>query len=149
MDSFKRNDVRIRREIAKYDRHKKDRVRDIQNKISKEIVQKARENKEAIAFEDIRSIYRRGNYQGRSYRDRMNNSWHYGEIKREVEYKVAWVGVPIVHLNRSKTRGTTLDCYICWERLQSGRDRNRQLWCKKCERWYDRDLVAVMNISHD
>ena len=22
------------------------------------------------------------------------------------------------------------------------------LWCDKCEKWFDRDLVAVMNISH-
>ena len=23
----------------------------------------------------------------------------------------------------------------------------RQLWCQKCEKWFDRDMVAVMNIS--
>ncbi|MDA4122840.1 MAG: zinc ribbon domain-containing protein, partial [Thaumarchaeota archaeon] len=51
-----------------------------------------------------------------------------------------------------ETRGTTMDCPRCGERLQAavrGDVRNhRQLWCQKCERWDDRDLVAVMNISH-
>jgi transposase len=40
----------------------------------------------------------------------------------------------------------------CGERLQSALKEDvqhkRQLWCTKCGRWLDRDLVAVMNISH-
>jgi hypothetical protein len=40
----------------------------------------------------------------------------------------------------------------CGERLQSALKEDvqhkRQLWCTKCERWLDRNLVAVMNISH-
>ena len=78
----------------------------------------------------------------------MNNNWPYNEIKRQTEYKAQWRGVPVIHLTKSETRGTSSNCYICGELLQSSRDKKRQLWCKKCERWFDRDLVAIMNISH-
>jgi putative transposase len=150
--SFKRNDVRIRKEIAsKYGRRRKARIGNILNRISKDVVERALENKSAIIFEDIRyirSMYRKGNYQGRHYRRQMNSNWPYGEIKRQVEYKAQWEGVPIIHLSKSETRGTSSKCYICGELLQSSRGKPRQLWCRKCERWFDRDLVGVMNISH-
>jgi putative transposase len=151
--SFKRNDVRIRREIAsKYGRRKKQRVGDLLNKVSKDLVERALEAKSAIIFENvkhIRSMYRKGNYQGKGYRRQMNNYWPFGEIKRQIEYKAQSLGVPIIHLTKSETRGTSSNCYVCGERLQSSsyKKRERQLWCRKCEKWFDRDLVAVMNIS--
>jgi len=79
------------------------------------------------------------------------NSWPFHEVKRQVEYKAAWEGVPVMTLSRRDTRGTTMDCARCGERLQSpvrdDLEHRRQLWCGKCERWMDRDLVAVLNIS--
>ncbi len=155
--SFKRNDVRIRKKIAsKYGNGRKRRVRQILNRLSKEIVIQAKKNKQLVVFEDmrdIRKLYRKGNYQGRSFRDKMNSSFPYGELKREVDYKSAWDGeVPVMTLTKGETKGTTMDCPRCGERLQVA-SRNdtvhyRQLWCPKCERWTDRDVVAVMNISH-
>jgi hypothetical protein len=75
----------------------------------------------------------------------MNNNWPFAEIKRRVEYKARWLGIPMIQLTKSETRGTSSICYVCRERLQSSREKPRLLWCKK---WYDRDLVAVRNISH-
>ena len=155
--SFKRNDVRIRKKIAsKYGKRKKARVGQILNRLSKEIVAKAKENKQLVVFENItglRNLYRKGNGQGRSSRYRMNSSFPYGELKREADYKAAWDGeVPVLTLTKGETRGTTMDCPRCGERLQvASRDdeeHHRQLWCQKCKRWTDRDVVAVMNISH-
>jgi putative transposase len=151
--SFRRNDVRIRKKLAaKYGRRRQERVRQILNRVSKSIIADARVKKEAIAFEDItdiRKLYRTGNGQGRGFRERMN-SWPFAELKRQVEYKAAWEGVPVITLTKGETRGTTMDCPQCGERLQAPvRDDSqhyRQLWCQKCERWDDRDLVAVMNI---
>jgi putative transposase len=149
--SFKRNDARIRIAIAsKYGRRKKQRIRDLLNKISKDVVERALERKSAIIFEDIdniRSMYQKGNFQGRNYRRQMNNNWQFGEIKRQIEYKAQWAGIPVIHLTKSETGGTSSICYICGERLQSSREKNRQLWCKKCRKWFDRDLIAVINIS--
>jgi putative transposase len=149
--SFKRNDVRVRRRLAgKYGRRRQERVRQILNRVSKNIVAFAKVRRQVIAFEDIRGIrklYQRGNGQGPSLRGRMN-SWSFSELKRQVEYKAAWEGVPVITLTAKETRGTSMSCYRCGERLQDSRERPRELRCQRCERWEDRDLVAVMNISH-
>jgi putative transposase len=123
------------------------------NLISKKVVQDAKANKQAIVFEDITSInrlYRKGNGQGRSLRFTMN-SWPFYEIKRQIEYKAAWEGVQVITLTKGETRGTTMDCPRCGERLQvpirGDEEHHRQLWCEVCKRWRDRDLCAVLNIS--
>jgi putative transposase len=152
--SFKRDDVRTRREIAsKYGKRRQERTRQILNNVSRRIVSEARRSNQAIVFEDItgiRKLYRKGNGQGKQYRGRMN-SWPFGELKRQVEYKAAWEGVPVVTLSVKETRGTTMDCARCGERVQApiqcDRGHYRQLWCEGCKRWEDRDLCAVLNIS--
>ncbi len=153
--SFKRNDVRVGKRIAsKYGRRKRGRIQNILHRVSKMVVADAVKDKQAIAFEDIRDIrrlYQKGNGQGRSYRGMMN-SWPYAEIKRQIEYKAAWAGIPVIRLTEAETRGTSSNCYRCGERLQGAAredvQHDRQLWCPKCGKWFDRDLVAVMNISH-
>jgi putative transposase len=98
----------------------------------------------------LRNLYRKGNSQGKDFRDRMN-SFPWYEIKRQIEYKAAWDGVPVIQLTRTETRGTSKDCPICGERLQVDRYSRVprwELWCKRCGTWRDRDVVAVMNISH-
>jgi putative transposase len=152
--SFKRNDVRIRKRLAsKYGKRRRERARQLLNQVSKKIVLDARRDKQAIAFEDItgiRKLYRKGNGQGKSFRARMN-SWPFFELMRQVQYKAAWEGVPVITLTKGETGGTTRDCPRCGERLQSaGRGdslRYRQLWCEVCEGWIDRDVAAIMNIS--
>ncbi len=154
ISSFKRADARIRGQIAsKYGRRRSSRTKQLLNLVSKRIVGEALAKKNAIVFEQltgIRKLYRRGNGQGRSFRARMN-SWPFGEFKRQVEYKAAWAGVPVITLTRSETRGTTMDCPRCGERLQvpiqGDHMHNRQLWCEVCGIWRDRDLIAVLNIS--
>ena len=152
--SFKRNDVRVRRKLlSKYGQRCSNRIKQILNHISKDVVAQAKADKQVIVFEDItgiRKLYRKGNGQGRDYRASMNSvPWY--ELKRQVEYKAAWEGVPVIILTKGETRGTTMDCPKCGEKLQSaGRgdvEYRRQLWCDVCEVWRDRDLCAVLNIS--
>ncbi|HEV2226136.1 MAG TPA: transposase [Nitrososphaerales archaeon] len=154
ISSFKRNDKRIGKQIrAKHGKRRTERTKHILHQVSKDIVQNAKTNKQAIVFEEIstiRNLYRKGNLQGRRYRAMMNSA-PFGEIKRQVEYKAAWEGVPVITLTRRETSGTTVDCPKCGERLQSASqddiEHHRQMWCGVCMRWRDRDLVAVMNIS--
>jgi putative transposase len=152
--SFKRNDHRIRKILAsKYGERRSARVKQLIHHVSKAIVAEARATNHAIAFENItgiKELYKRGNGKSRSLRARMN-SWPYGELKRQVEYKAAWQGVPVITLTRQETRGTTMDCPRCGERLQvpvrADKEHYRQLWCEVCQRWWERDTAAVLNIS--
>jgi len=146
--SFRRNDLRIRKRIAsKYGRRRKNRIKYLLHRATKSIVESAVENGEAIVLEDIRGIrklYRKGNGQGCKYRSAMN-SWSFGEVQRQIEYKAKWSGVPIIRLTKGETMGTSTACPICGERLPNG--RNRMLLCPSCGMRADRDVVAVINLS--
>ena len=110
-------------------------------------MQHAKENKTAVAFGDIRRIrrlYQRGNYQGHTYRGRMNG-WSFAEMKRQIEYKAVWEGLPVIQLSVSETSGTSQLCPACGKKI-TRKDR-RQLWCDYCKKWMDRDVVAAKNIS--
>ncbi|MCI0560459.1 MAG: transposase [Nitrososphaera sp.] len=147
--SFKRNDVRIRRKLyRKYGMRRKRRIGQLLHRLTKSIVQHAKQSKAAITFEDIRHIrklYQKGNYQGRNYRSRLNG-WWFAEVKRQIEYKATWEGVPIIQLSVSETRGTSQLCPRCGKKMTQV-DRFRQLYCAQCNKWMDRDIVAAMNLS--
>ncbi len=150
--SFKRNDVRIRKQLSnKYGNRRKNRVQQILHKVSKHIVQEAATNKEAIVFEKLtglRKLYRRGNGQGRKYRHTMNNSFPFYELERDTIYKAQWKGVPVIHVC---PYGSSLRCPRCGKRTQVALKNDllhhRQVWCNECKRWMDRDVVAAMNLS--
>src|SRR5437867_9831874 len=97
-------------------------------------------------IEGIRSLYRKGNGQGRKYRGRMNG-WSFGEAQRQIEYKARWAGLPIIHLSKRETRGSSMTCPRCGERLQSDNRLERKLWCGKCRVVMDRDRVAAVNLA--
>jgi putative transposase len=152
--SFNRPDVRVRKKIAsKYGHRRRNRVNQLLQYVSKQVVKEARREKAAIVLEDlryIRRLYQKGNYQGRDYRSRLNG-WSFAEIKRQITYKAQWEGVPIIELSAYETRGTSQLCPQCGKRLQEAHYKDvfhkRQLYCIDCLKWMDRDVVAAMNIA--
>jgi putative transposase len=148
--SFRRDDVRIRTVIAsKYGLRRTARTGHILHNATRTIVARAVQRKEAIVLEDIRGIrclFRKGNGQTRKYRSRMNG-WSFGEAQRQLEYKARWAGLPIIRLSRRETRGSSMTCPRCGERLQSDKRLQRKLWCGKCRTVVDRDMVAAVNLA--
>src|SRR3989440_1108472 len=148
--SFTRDDDRIRTGIAsRYGKRRTARVSHLLHNTTKTIVALAVQRREAIVLENIegiRSLYRKGNGQGRKYRGRMN-SWSFGEAQRQIEYKARWVGLSVIRLSRRETRGSSVSCPRCGERLQSDKRLVRKLWCGKCRIVMDRDTVAAVNLS--
>lgn len=155
MRSLRRNDARIRKQLAmRHGRRRKDRINQLLHRLSKTIVRRAKVQKTAIVLEDIRGIrglYVRGNGQGKNHRAIMN-SWPYYELERQVKYKAAWEGIPIIQLTKAETRGTSQVCPRCGKRTQVAARADvrhqRQLWCECCMRWLDRDVVAAMNVAY-
>src|SRR3989454_6784740 len=148
--SFKRDDVRIRRVIAsKYGLRRTARTGHLLHTTTKTIVSLAVQQRQAIVLEDIRGIrclYRKGSGQGRRYRGRMNG-WSFSQAQRQLEYKVRWIGLPVIRLSRRETRGSSMTCLGCGERLQSDKRLQRKLWCGKCRIVLDRDRVATVNLA--
>ena len=148
--SFKRDDARLRRLVSsKYGERRRDRTSQILHNTTKTIVAKAVERREAIVLEDIRgirSLYRRGNWQGRKHRDKMN-AWSFSQAQKQIEYKARWTGLPVIRLSKRETRGSSLTCPRCGERLQGDKRLERKLWCEKCRMVMDRDRVAAINLA--
>jgi len=148
--SFRRNDARIRTKIAsKYGLRRRNRIQHVLHNVTKRIVALAFEGKQGIVLENIegiRRLYRKGNGQNKKYRGRMNG-WSFWEAQRQIEYKARWVGLPVVRLSRRETRGSSLSCPRCGERLQSDKKLRRKLWCGECRMVMDRDVVAAINLA--
>jgi putative transposase len=141
----KRNDARMRtRVFSKYGEKQRNRVQPLLHNVSKRIVEDAKGRRYGIVMErltGIRRLYRKGNGQSRRYRAKMN-SWSYGELQRQVEYKARWEGVKVIYV---PARNTSKRCSICgYKTLESTR---RQLWCPKCNTILDRDENAARNLA--
>jgi len=141
---FKRNDVRISRRVSgKYGCKQHEKVQQILHHASKLIVTEAKAKRYGIAMEKltgIRRLYRRGNWQGRWYRGRMN-SWSYVELQRQIEYKARWEGLPVIYVH---PHGTSSRCSICGQKMKP--EENRTLRCPSCGYVVDRDVNAAKNI---
>ena len=140
----------IRRAIAsKYGERRTTRTGHLLHTATKTIVAATVQQRHAIVLEDIRGIrclYRKGNGQGRKYRGRMNG-WSFSEAQRQLEYKARWKGLPVIHLSRRETRGSSMTCPRCGERLQSDKRLQRKLWCGNCRIVMDRDRVVAVILA--
>ena len=142
---FKRNDSRIRTRIhGKYGEKQRNRVQPLIHNVSRRIVDEAKTRRYGLVMEKltgIRRLYHRGNGQSRHYRARMN-SWSYGELQRQIEYKARWEGVKVIYV---PARNTSKRCSICgYKTLES---TERRLWCPHCGAILDRDENAARNIA--
>jgi putative transposase len=148
--SFKRDDDRILGVISsKYGRRRTARTAHLLHNATGRILARAVQGREAIVLENIRGIrrlYQRGNGQKGKYRGRMNG-WSFGEVQRQIEYKARWIGLPVIRLSRRETRGSSVICPRCGERLQSDKRLGRKLWCGDCRIVMDRDMVAAVNLA--
>jgi putative transposase len=141
---FKRNDCRVMKQLySKYGRIQKNKVGWILHNTSAGIVKEAKERRFGIVMEDIRGIrklYRRGNWQGRDYRARMNG-WSYAGLQRQLEYKARWEGIPVFYVNPSKTSST---CATCGCNIVEC--AGRRVYCPHCGRLVDTDENGALNI---
>jgi len=141
--NFKRSDVRVRRQLfRKYGEKQRNKVNQILHSVSKNIVQKAKENKFGIVMENlkgIRKLYRKGNGQGKRYRAKMN-SWSFYTLQKQIEYKAKWEGIPVIYV---PARNTSKKCSICG--LDLIPEENRDLMCL-LHGLVDRDVNACWNI---
>lgn len=128
----------------KYGRRERNRTVQRIHRVSKAVVQDAREREFGIVLEKlkgIRRLYRKGNGQGSSFRGRMN-SWMFHEFQRQVVYKAAWLGVPVTYVNPRGSSSNCPDCGSCVAPRQK-----RKLYCVRCDKTWDRDDLASKNLT--
>ena len=156
--SMRENTIRARAGFRRNDRRKKarfwkerqrrlsNRTKQFIHKISRDVVENAARTKSMIVLEDLRGIrrlYRRGNGQGGRSRRRMNG-WQFYELQRQIEYKAAWIGLPVGFVDPKRT---SRQCPGCGKDLQEDTQYRRKMLCNNCGLLMDRDVIAAMNIS--
>src|SRR3989454_9061585 len=135
----KAGDRRVRgRLLSREGRRERNRVRQRLQLVSKRLVQFAKNSKAAIVLEDLR-LHGAGSRSRRM--NRRLSSWPRSEIHRQLEYKAALAGVPIIKVNPQWTSKT---CPACGARR---RDRvGKDFVCLMCDWEMDRQINAGLNI---
>ncbi len=138
------NDRRVKQKFAG-SRREKERLKQALNRVSKAIVEKAVENKEAIVLERLKGIrksHQKGNGKGRDSRRRAN-LWPFRQLQQQVGYKAAWAGVPVEFVN---PKNTSKECSRCGCINRDLKVTERE-WRCPCGAILDRDHNAAINIE--
>jgi putative transposase len=97
-------DRRLKKKFAR-SRREKERVYQALHRVSTQIVEKARANKEAIILERLKGIryaHPKGNGEGKARRRRIA-LWPFRQLQSFIQYKAAWAGVPLDYVSPSYT----------------------------------------------
>jgi len=135
----KAHDRRVQRKLLDREgRRERNRVKQRLHSVSKGLVQAAKASRSAIVLGDL-TLHGAG---GRSRRtNRRLSSWPRREVHRQIEYKAALEGVPIIKVNPAWTSKT---CPVCGARR---RDRvGKDFVCLVCDWEMDRQHNAGLNI---
>ena len=134
----KANDRRVQRMLLDREgKRERNRVRQRLHVVSKDLVKAAKENQAAIVLENL-TLHGSG---GRSRQmNRRLSSWPRSEIHRQIEYKSALEGVPIIKIN---PRYTSKTCPVCGALR---RDRVGRVFKCGCGWSMDRQHNASLNI---
>jgi len=115
-------------------------VNDLNHKIAKELVLKAKQLNRAIVLEKLKGLKR----QKRPKQLRkILHRWSYADLIAKITYKAKLHGVPVVFVS---PRGTSKTCSNCGCYVKNFKDE-RVFKCPKCGFQLDRDLNAARNIA--
>jgi putative transposase len=95
------------KEVKKTKKREKNIERDLNHRISKRIVQEAKNNGMGIKLEYLRGIRTAGS--SRNFRYSLN-SWSFYQLERMIEYKARLLGVPVVYVDPYHT---SKECSRC------------------------------------
>lgn len=117
-------------------------ARDVNHRISKQIVEEAKRTGRGIALEDLKGIRGRVRLR-RSQRDNLH-SWAFFQLKTFVEYKAHLHGVPLVTVD---PRYTSQTCSCCGHVAKANRPSQDSFLCVACGYRCNADHNAAINIG--
>lgn len=114
-------------------------VRDLNNQISREIINIAITSGCGVKFEDLKGI-RETAKSSRSFRYSLN-SWSFYQLQQMVEYKAKLQGVPVVYVDPYHTSKSCSRCGLV------GNRRGKKFECPNCGHVDHADANAAFNIA--
>ncbi|GAA6622054.1 RNA-guided endonuclease InsQ/TnpB family protein [Scytonema sp. NUACC26] len=120
----------------------------LNHNISKEIVDEAKQNNAAIAFEDLTNIRESLNEKPRSKTERRRtNNWAFYQLRLFTEYKAAIAGVPVVLVPPAYTSQTCSRCHHVHPVKGKSYRSGKSFKCGHCGFEADSDWNASLNIA--
>jgi putative transposase len=115
---------------------------DLNHRISKDIVRKAKDTGRGIAIEDLPGIRER--ITVRKSQRRAHHGWAFAQLRSFLTYKSAREGIPLVCVDPRNTSRTCPECGCIDKRNRPTRDRFQ---CIQCGHAGPSDTTAARNIS--
>jgi len=112
------------------------------HRIAKQLVQKAKDTKRAIALEDLTHIRTRTTVR-KSGRARHSN-WAFGQLRQFISYKAQLAGVPVSLVDPAYT---SQRCSACGHTERRNRKRQVEFCCVVCGHTAHADCNAAINVS--
>ena len=128
-------------------RKEKRKMRDLDHKLSKKVVDYAQDNKLSIVVEELKGI-RNGAKKGNGRRavNRFVNSWSFYRLQTYIEYKAKERGIPYIKINPQYTSQECSYCSIIGKRVgKSFICKNKR--CHKCDVKRNADINAAFNVG--
>lgn len=132
--SARRRLKRLRRKESRF-------ARDVNHRLSKHLVDKAKGTGRGIALEDLQGIRERTTAR-RSQRSTLH-AWSFHQLRLFVEYKASLAGVPVVCVD---PRNTSRTCPLCGHCEKANRCTRDRFCCVVCGFAGAADHVAAENI---
>ena len=117
------------------------RIRDMNHKLSREVVDLAKSNHMGIRLEDLKNIRERTNKKSNKESRGITNNWNFYQLRQMIEYKSRICGVPIEFINPAYTSKT---CSRCG---QIGTRFKKKFECDSCGHADHADANAAFNIA--
>ncbi|MFA4646201.1 transposase [Pyrococcus kukulkanii] len=115
-------------------------VSDLNHKIAKELVLRARQLNRVIVLENLKGL--KSQRRPKPLR-KILHRWSYADLISKIVYKAKLYGVPVIFVS---PRGTSKTCSNCGYYVRAFKDE-RVFRCPKCGFIADRDLNAARNIA--
>ena len=116
--------------------------KDINHKISKQLVEKAKDTSRGIAMESLQQFFKKETVR-KSYRN-QRSSWSFYQLRTFVDYKAKLAGIPVILVD---PRNTSKMCSKCGYIDDANRKDQAHFVCQFCGFAANADFNASLNIK--
>jgi IS605 OrfB family transposase len=116
---------------------------DVNHRVSKHFVEKAKDTNCSIALEDLTNINKRTTVRKKQQAERL--SWAFYQLRQFITYKAKLAGVPVILID---PRNTSRTCSCCSHCEKANRKNQAEFVCKKCGHSENADFNAAKNIRN-